>query len=301
MKETLHRYETHYLNQNNYSQNTKQSYLRESSLFLSFLESRDFLEKDLSPRKYSKDAPLGQLPDSVSQKTITPEILVEYRDIILSREKNCAKTKNIHLTGVRSFMEFYNSEHWSTPVNYKAHFKMLRNGNGNAHDALILPTAAQIDAFLNAIRPKGQSYLVARILLATGMRISELLSLKKGEITEKFSVVGKGNRQRPVFCDKDTLALVREAEKTATGTRLFTKHIRTLQSEFSMASAGQITPHTLRHIYATSLLEAGADLRSVQKLLGHSSIMTTERYLNLSDDFLAKTYLSFTDNLPSRA
>ena len=153
---------------------------------------------------------------------------------------------------------------------------------------------------------------VLELMYATGLRISEVVNLKIGQIylEENFlRVMGKGNKERvipfggkakecldeymnssrPILLKKkvsDLVFLNRNGEKlTRQG---LWKIIKGYGKKIGISST--LTPHTLRHSFATHLLEKGADLRSIQLMLGHSSISTTEIYTYIARDKVKKTY-----------
>jgi integrase/recombinase XerD len=144
------------------------------------------------------------------------------------------------------------------------------------------------------------------LLLATGIRVGELIRLRPADLDLAegvLRVIGKGNRQRVVFLPGTRVrrlldsylarraALQPRAESlfvaddlrpiTAPGVRAFLKEIAK-----SAGLSRRVTPHLLRHTAATLLLEAGVDIRFVQRLLGHASIMTTQLYTHVSDKAL---------------
>jgi integrase/recombinase XerD len=149
------------------------------------------------------------------------------------------------------------------------------------------------------------------LLYATGMRVSELVSLNHGDLNLDDDVVqcrGKGNKQRRIPFGQKARAAV---ERYVGGGRvqllggrvseaLFLNHHGErltrqgfwliIKSYARQAGIEKITPHTLRHSFATHLLSNGADLRSVQELLGHSSIATTQVYTHVADGRLRQVY-----------
>jgi integrase/recombinase XerD len=149
------------------------------------------------------------------------------------------------------------------------------------------------------------------LLYATGMRVSELVSLNRGDLNLDDDVVqcrGKGDKQRQIpFGQTAREAMVRYSEigrSQLLGKReseaLFLNHHGDrltrqgfwliIKSYARQAGNDKITPHTLRHSFATHLLSNGADLRSVQELLGHSSIATTQVYTHVADTRLRQVY-----------
>jgi site-specific recombinase XerD len=157
---------------------------------------------------------------------------------------------------------------------------------------------------------------ILETLFSTGLRVSELAGLKKESInlkTGEFSVKGKGSKIRVVFLSnraKSALANYMDKRQdleeylfVSTGFNQSKTSVKALTSrsierlvKYYAASAGitkDVVPHTLRHAFATDLLQNGADLRSVQMMLGHSSITTTQIYTHLTDKELKETYKAF--------
>lgn len=260
----LEQYEIYHLDANNFSPHTKKIYLLEAQKFVAFLGSQNLSEKKIT----------------------------EYRDHIIAIPNNSTKTKNLRIVAIRSFLNFYNIKNENARIEYRYSFVPLRERGLGKHDSLQLPDSEKISKFLNELSKYPSEYIIARIILVTGMRISEVLSLSKGVFKKQFSIIGKGHKQRPIFSTDDVVEMVRGYEKTMIG-NTFPISVRMVQHVFKVAAKRAdciITPHTLRHVFATNMLNAGCDLRSIQRLLGHSSIMTTERYLNVSDDSLNKSY-----------
>jgi integrase/recombinase XerD len=153
--------------------------------------------------------------------------------------------------------------------------------------------------------------IALRLLVATGVRISELCGINFGDIAPDGSSIrikGKGNRERTVFVSNQDLQvkLVRACH-AATSSKgvsdpFFTsrRSLRLTPQAFrlrlhrlreSSGIAMRVTPHCLRHTAATLLLEAGVDIRFVQRLLGHASISTTEIYTRVVDESLRNALL----------
>lgn len=172
--------------------------------------------------------------------------------------------------------------------------------------------------------PGGQDPFSARdkaileLMYSTGMRVAELVSLQRNSLDfegEMVTVTGKGNRERLVpmgspavdalqryFPQRQTLLETGAALGTVLdfdvlfvnhrGGRLTTRSVERLVSMYAERAGllTLVTPHALRHSFATHLLEMGADLRLVQELLGHVSLSTTQRYTHLTVDHLMAVY-----------
>lgn len=153
------------------------------------------------------------------------------------------------------------------------------------------------------------------VLYATGMRVSELCSLKVHDYNQEameMRVTGKGSKERVVLLNQSANAWLRKYlnefwPKLAGGrtpqpesplfvsrqaTRLSSRSVHRVVLKYAKKAKieKQITPHTLRHTFATHLLEGGADLRVVQDLLGHTTINTTQIYTHVSLDRLRRIY-----------
>jgi integrase/recombinase XerC len=165
--------------------------------------------------------------------------------------------------------------------------------------------------------PSGQSPLSLRdralleTLYSTGARVSEVVGLNLNDLDEADGIVclrGKGRKERMVPIGDLALRAIREYRKSLKlsphtthpsspmflnhrGGRLTTRSVSSMVSRYSSRLVGgAVSPHTLRHSYATHLLDEGADLRSIQELLGHASLSTTQKYTHLAMDQLLAVY-----------
>lgn len=173
-------------------------------------------------------------------------------------------------------------------------------------------TQAEVEDLLN--QPNIKSWIGARdaaileLFYATGIRVSELAGLKIRDIGKKeISVTGKGKKDRIVPMGKKAIAAIQhylQFRKDSDEPFLFLttkgKKIDRItiwqRIKFYAKCAGiekNISPHTLRHSFATHLLENGADLRVIQEMLGHEDIGTTDRYTHISENRLKKAFESF--------
>ncbi len=152
------------------------------------------------------------------------------------------------------------------------------------------------------------------LLYSTGLRIAELMRLDTKDLPatgSELSVLGKGGKRRVVFIsdrardavnayrklrhDDSPALFVNHTKAKKIPTRLTPRSAqRQLEHLARLAGiAKHVTPHTLRHSFATDLLQNGADLRSVQALLGHASVTTTQRYTHLTDQHLREVHEAF--------
>jgi tyrosine recombinase xerD len=161
---------------------------------------------------------------------------------------------------------------------------------------------------------------IIELLFSSGLRVSELVNLNRDHINLKrreFMVRGKGQKDRPVFVSQhateqvenylqarqDSLPALflsysrRSTKPTVSGDyrRLSARSIQRMISHYARLAGitKHVSPHTMRHSFATDLLMNGADLRSVQSLLGHSSISTTQVYTHVTDQHLKDIHERF--------
>jgi integrase/recombinase XerC len=180
----------------------------------------------------------------------------------------------------------------------------------------LLPRVLTVDdvlRLLDAPRNDGETGLrdraVIETLYSTGIRASELIGINHDDINRHDRLIrirGKGRKERIVPVGQKALDAIdaygavqkrRPANETAvftnpSGKRLTARTVQRIVGTYrKIAGISQsASPHTLRHSFATHLLESGADLRSIQELLGHASLSTTQRYTHLNLDALMETY-----------
>lgn len=181
-------------------------------------------------------------------------------------------------------------------------------------------TAEEVDAIENAVemyKPEGhRNRAIIEVLYSCGLRVSELIDMKISNINFRTSIVkvdGKGNKERMIPLSKqaktelknyfkfyrDYLDIPEENQDTL----FVNKHGRPLSRVMvfniikELAKRAGITkkisPHTFRHSFASALVQGGADLRAVQDMLGHESILTTEIYTHLDNHYLKETIYKF--------
>ena len=162
---------------------------------------------------------------------------------------------------------------------------------------------------------------ILETLFSTGLRVSELVKLDRGSVnldSREFSVVGKGRKVRTVYLSDVAVAAIRkylatrrdefkplfvrysgkkldEGDVDGESARLSVRSVQRMLEKYVLRAGISIdaTPHTLRHSFATDLLSHGADLRSVQEMLGHSSLSTTQIYTHVTNLQLKEVHKKF--------
>lgn len=228
-------------------------------------------------------------------------------------------TQSYYTIAIRNFLKYLLKKEYAVLAPEKIELPRL------AEREIEIIEYADLERLLAA--PRGNSLRVLRdraileLFFSTGLRLSELcaldryLNLKRGE----FSVRGKGNKLRVVFAsetakkaieeyldrrsDADQALFVSLTKKNAVLGRIAPRAVQRLVARYARASgiSKRITPHSLRHLFATDLLINGADLRSVQALLGHSNISTTQIYTHLTNKELREIHRSFHSRRRSKS
>ena len=160
---------------------------------------------------------------------------------------------------------------------------------------------------------------ILELLYSSGLRVSELVGLNKDHINLKrleFMVRGKGQKDRPIFISPEAAQWVqkyldkredtspalfarvggqKQADTSGNFLRLTARSVQRMVARYALLAGitKHVSPHTLRHSFATDLLMNGADLRSVQAMLGHSNISTTQIYTHVTDPHLKKVHEQF--------
>ena len=182
----------------------------------------------------------------------------------------------------------------------------------------------EVEQMLDAVPADGtpqhlRDRAILELLFSSGLRVSELVNLDRGHINTKrreFMVRGKGQKDRPIFISEsaadhveaylaarsDSLAPLflnysrnNIADSSGDYRRLTPRSIQRLISKYAKLAGitKHVSPHTMRHSFATDLLMNGADIRSVQSMLGHSNISTTQVYTHVTDAHLREVYEKF--------
>jgi integrase/recombinase XerC len=274
--------------------------------FLRYLE----VQKDASPhtlRAYRKD--LEEFGAFVKKEPEEIE-MIDVRGFIAGqiKEGRNRTTAGRRLAAVRSFLKYLHREGYlktnpaklvSTPRTQK-----------------LLPKSLTVDdVFLLVEQPQGIGFVKARdraileLLYSSGLRVSEVAGLNVDDVNTRESLVkvrGKGKKERILPVGSKAVDAIKSylVEKlllkrrdramflNRRGTRLSDRGIRRIVVKYAKMAgiSGDIGPHTMRHTFASHLLQGGADLRVIQELLGHASLSTTQKYTHLDVAHLMDVY-----------
>lgn len=226
-------------------------------------------------------------------------------------------TQNYHLIALRSFLKFCSKR--DIPALPPEKVELARTVRKqvtflNPDELARLFEQPDINT-LNGLRDRA----IIELLFSSGLRVSELVGLDKDHINLKrreFMVRGKGQKDRPIFISPEAATWVQRYLDKRTDTakplfirysgtkrvdltgnfhRLTARSVQRLVARYALLAGitKHVSPHTLRHSYATDLLMNGADLRAVQALLGHSNISTTQIYTHVTDPHLKSVHERF--------
>lgn len=263
-----------------------------------------------------------QFSNDVTVDKITSELVRKYR-LWLNRYKNdngdklATITQSYHLIALRGFLSYLSrrdvpslspekidlpkvSRKQVTFLHYDEIVRML--------DAIPLDTEVGL-----------RDRAIVELLFSSGLRVSELVDLNRDHINVKrreFMVRGKGQKDRPVFISAATAERIQEylstrfdnlpplflsysrnhtASMSGDYRRLSPRSVQRLIARYARLAGitKHVSPHTMRHSFATDLLMNGADIRSVQSMLGHSNISTTQVYTHVTDEHLREVHEKF--------
>ncbi len=225
---------------------------------------------------------------------------VEREDIItfLAEKKEKNNTSNATLSLIHSALKFY--FHNMLGKNILEEIKTPRK----AKKLPIVLTVSEVKALILATKAK-RNRLIVQFLYSSGARVSECVNIKVNDLNLKERVAsirgGKGNKDRTIILSKEWIKGIKkylEKKKIKTEQVFSKKNGSPISSDTvqrivrsAAKKAGikkHVTPHTLRHSYATHLLDAGENIRKIQELLGHSNLNTTQIYTHVSVNDLKK-------------
>lgn len=253
---------------------------------------------------------------------ITPELIRKWRLWLNRLGTNTSDelgktTLNYHLIALRSFLKFCAKREISALPADKIELAKTKRKQVTflATDELErLFDQPPLDK-LTGLRDRA----ILELLFSSGLRVSELVGLDRDHINLKrreFMVRGKGQKDRPIFISEAAAAWVqaylskredntkplfvrysgsKQVDRSGNYHRLTARSVQRLVARYALLAGitKHVSPHTLRHSFATDLLMNGADLRSVQAMLGHSNISTTQIYTHVTDPHLKKIHEQF--------
>lgn len=260
------------------------------------------------------------LSENINPKNLTLKKIQNYR-LFLNRmedehgRKLTVKTQNYHLIALRAFLKYLVKNDIETLAPEKIELSKI------PERTVEFLTREELDRLFRAVdKTKTAGHRDAAILetlYSTGLRVSELCSLNREQVDLKrreFMVRGKGRKPRIVFLSKKAAEAIENYLKTRKDNfkplfinggkgikadilndenrRLTSVSIENIVRKYALKAGiiKKVTPHTLRHSYATELLSNGADIRSVQEMLGHSSITTTQIYTHITNKALREVH-----------
>lgn len=227
-------------------------------------------------------------------------------------------TQNYHLIALRSFLKYLARNDVQTLAAEK--IELAKQGSRDVSFLDSADLSRLLEAPATADAPKIiqlRDRAILELFFSTGLRVSELANLKIANVNlnrDEFTVRGKGDKTRVVFLSHQAKHAIDEYLKLRQDECpfLFVRHdraksgaeeigaitprsIERLVQRYSIAAGipKHVTPHTLRHSFATDLLMNGADIRSVQAMLGHSSITTTQIYTHVTNQQLKEVHKAF--------
>jgi len=290
--------------------------------FLEYLE----IEQNRSQKTIANyDHYLTRLSDyagDIAVADINPELVRKWRLWLNRLGTNVSdelkkSTQNYHLIALRSFLKFCHKRELDCMAPDKIELARTKRAQvtflneeelGRMFDQPDISTDAGL-----------RDRAILELLFSSGLRVSELIGLDKDHINLKrreFMVRGKGQKDRPIFISVEAAEWIEKYLNKRTDTtkplfiryggrktvdrsgnfhRLTARSVQRLVAHYALLAGitKHVSPHTLRHSFATNLLMNGADLRSVQAMLGHSNISTTQIYTHVTDPHLRAVHEKF--------
>jgi site-specific recombinase XerD len=258
-------------------------------------------EKELQIRGYSKNTvmsylySLNTLASFVKKglKTINEEEIKDFLIFLQHKKGVRISTIHRHLNAIKTFFSFIDSD--------------AANGIKFPKIPKHLPEVLSLEEVrtLLSLPMSERDSCIIRLLYASGVRVSELVGLNGENIegSQVKVVSGKGGKDRIVYIDEETGSYLKNYLGKRTDTlgalflgksekRLTSRMVQMIVRENANAAGirKRVTPHTLRHSFATHLLQNDADIVVIKDLLGHSNLSTTQIYTHITDSFKKKTY-----------
>jgi site-specific recombinase XerD len=260
--------------------------------------------------------------DDIKVSDITPELIRKWRLWLNRLGTNTSDelqktTQNYHLIALRSFLKFCAKRDIAAlPADKVELARTVRSQVTFLNEQELARLFAQPDlSKLAGLRDRA----ILELLFSSGLRVSELVGLDRDHINLKrreFMVRGKGQKDRPIFISPEAAKWIdhylqkredntrplfvrysgrKQVDLSGNYHRLTARSVQRLVARYALLAGitKHVSPHTLRHSFATDLLMNGADLRSVQAMLGHSNIATTQIYTHVTDPHLKSVHEKF--------
>lgn len=288
--------------------------------FLEYLEiekGRSLKTVENYDRYLSKFIKQANLKDA---KDITDDAVRGFR-LVINREGLKKNTQNYHLIALRTMLKYAAKRDVKTLAPERIELAKTPGRELDLVSEQELERLLDLPTKALAKNPNDEKALrdkaILELLFSTGLRVSELCGLDDDSINlsrDEFSVRGKGEKVRLVFLSDAARSAVKNylAKRKSFGTALFLNNskinknkgdggrltprsVERLVRAYAIKAgiSKKFTPHTLRHVFATDLMSNGADIRSVQMMLGHSSVSTTQIYTHVTDKHLREIHKKF--------
>jgi site-specific recombinase XerD len=266
--------------------------------------------------------------DDLKPHELTPDHIWQYRIHMArspisetSKKTLCKKTQNFYLIAIRSLLTFFTDR----DIQSMSADKIKLAKRDKDEQTIKFLNLDQVEKLLLAPNTSHNIGLrdraILEVLFSTGLRIAELVALNKDQIKIKadtkdieLSITGKGNHTRTVYFSDRTVRWLKKyldvrrdddkalfinykkrKENDQSPIRLTVRSIERMVEKYAQMAGLPIivTPHVLRHTLATDLLNQGADLRTVQEILGHQSVATTQIYTHVTNKRLREVHRQF--------
>lgn len=301
-------------------------FIKAKTDFLEYLEvEQNRSQKTIANYDHYLTRLLDFAGDDIRIDDINPELIRKWRLWLNRLGTNSSDelqktTQNYHLIALRSFLKFCAKRDIpALPADKIELAHTIRKQVTFLNEEELGRLFAQPDITEEAgLRDRA----ILELLFSSGLRVSELVGLDRDHINLKrreFMVRGKGQKDRPIFISSEAATwleryIVKREDNTRplfvryagnksvdlTGNfhRLTARSVQRLVAHYALMAGitKHVSPHTLRHSFATDLLMNGADLRSVQAMLGHSNISTTQIYTHVTDPHLKSIHERFHSN-----
>lgn len=256
------------------SQNTATSYVKDLHTFVAFIQENK---------------------PNARWSTITRDDLDQY--IIYQSARGLKPTTtNRHLSAISSLYDYMKRQGYEVenPTRYESRRKEAET---------IINTIPLEDIKKAIANAEGSIKVILETLLHTGIRLQELLDMTKSDLNDRDNTIlihGKGNKERTVHTSPENMAHLQEySRQSAAHTPIFRgwsqREVRRSIYEVlrPVSSARQLSPHAIRHTYATLMAQAGTNATTLMKMMGHNSLKTTQKYIDLGQQRTAEAYMNY--------